>query len=54
MTHKPKSTATRRDIFKLGAGGVALAALGAPAILHAQETIPVGILQPLSGGLELL
>ncbi len=53
-TRKLKPAASRRDILKYGAGGMALAALGTPSILRAQDTIPVGILQPQSGGLELL
>ncbi|PVH30160.1 substrate-binding protein [Pararhodobacter oceanensis] len=51
---KPLASPTRRDILKYSAGGMALATLGAPSILRAQEVIPIGILQPLSGGLELL
>ncbi|WP_417601682.1 substrate-binding protein [Pararhodobacter oceanensis] len=51
---KPLASPTRRDILKYSTGGMALATLGAPNILRAQEVIPIGILQPLSGGLELL
>jgi len=45
---------TRRRILTAGAGGFVLAAAGAPAIVRAAEPIRVGILQPLSGGLEVL
>jgi branched-chain amino acid transport system substrate-binding protein/urea transport system substrate-binding protein len=46
----------RRALAGIGAGGAVLAAgtLAMPRILHAQETIKVGILQPFSGGLEVL
>lgn len=46
--------ATRRGLIKSGLGGLALASIGAPAIVRAAEPIRVGILQPFSGGLELL
>lgn len=45
---------TRRGLIKGGIGGLAVASFGAPAIVHAADPIRVGILQPFSGGLELL
>ena len=45
---------TRRSLLKVGLGGVALASLGMPTILRAAEPIRIGVLQPFSGGLELL
>jgi ABC-type branched-subunit amino acid transport system substrate-binding protein len=45
---------TRRRILTAGAGGFVAAAVGAPHIIRAAEPIRVGILQPLSGGLEVL
>lgn len=44
---------SRRRLLKTGAGGLA-AALAMPAIVRAAEPIRVGILQPFSGGLEVL
>ncbi len=38
----------------LQAGAAATVALGFPAILRAAEPIRLGVLQPLSGGLEVL
>lgn len=52
--HFAASTLTRRGLIKYGLGGMALASLGMPAIVRAAEPIRVGILQPFSGGLELL
>lgn len=45
---------SRRRLLKAGAGGLAMAAIGAPAIVRAAEPIRVGVLQPFSGGLEVL
>lgn len=56
MDQKVKNTGstTRRGLLRLGLGGVALSMLGMPSILRAAEPIRIGILQPFSGGLELL
>ncbi len=51
---KIAGSTTRRGLLRLGLGGVALSALGMPAIVRAAEPIRIGILQPFSGGLELL
>jgi ABC-type branched-subunit amino acid transport system substrate-binding protein len=48
------SSVSRRGLLKAGGGGLVVAAIGAPAIVRADEPIRVGILQPLSGGLEVL
>ena len=47
---------SRRTVLKAGAaaGGVVAASLGMPRMLHAAEPIRVGVLQPFSGGLEVL
>ena len=45
---------TRRRLLKAGAGGMAIVAFGMSAIVHAAEPIRVGVLQPFSGGLEVL
>ena len=44
---------SRRRLLKTGAGGFA-ATLAMPAIVRAAEPIRVGVLQPFSGGLEVL
>ena len=44
---------SRRRLLKTGAGGLA-ATLAMPAIVRAAEPIRVGVLQPFSGGLEVL
>lgn len=56
MTNKSfgASKVSRRRLLKVGAGGMAIAAIGAPAIVRAAEPIRVGVLQPFSGGLEVL
>lgn len=46
---------SRRTVIKAGIGAVVAGALGAPSIARAQlEPIRIGILQPFSGGLEVL
>ena len=45
---------SRRKLLGAGLGGVALNALGMPMIARAAEPIRIGVLQPFSGGLELL
>lgn len=44
----------RRAVVKGGLAFAAAGAVGIPAIVRAAETIKIGILQPLSGGLEAL
>ena len=44
----------RRAVVKGGLAFAAVGAAGIPAIVRAAETIKIGILQPLSGGLEAL
>jgi ABC-type branched-subunit amino acid transport system substrate-binding protein len=44
----------RRAVVKAGLAFAAAGAVGIPAIVRAAETIKIGILQPLSGGLEAL
>jgi urea transport system substrate-binding protein len=44
----------RRAVVKAGLAFAAAGAVGIPAIVLAAETIKIGILQPLSGGLEAL
>ena len=44
----------RRAVVKAGLAFAAAGAVGMPAIVRAAETIKIGILQPLSGGLEAL
>ena len=46
--------ASRRDALKGAAAATVASAFGFPAIVRAQETIKLGVLQPLSGGLEVL
>jgi branched-chain amino acid transport system substrate-binding protein/urea transport system substrate-binding protein len=46
--------ASRRTLLKGAAALGAASALGFPAILRAAETLKLGVLQPLSGGLEVL
>lgn len=46
--------ASRRTILKTTAALTTAATFGFPAILRAAETIRLGVLQPLSGGLEVL
>ncbi|HSA81724.1 MAG TPA: ABC transporter substrate-binding protein, partial [Geminicoccaceae bacterium] len=46
--------ASRRTLLKATAAATAVSAFGFPAILRAQETVKLGVLQPLSGGLEVL
>ncbi|MBX6320863.1 MAG: substrate-binding protein [Rhodospirillaceae bacterium] len=50
---EPVIEVSRRKVLAAGAA-LAAGALAAPRILRAQEPIKVGILQPLSGGLEVL
>lgn len=45
---------SRRQTLKIGAATMLAGAFPMPAIVRAAETIPVGILQPFSGGLEAL
>lgn len=45
---------SRRQLVKGAAAGVTAAAVGMPSIVRAAEPIRVGILQPFSGGLEVL
>lgn len=56
MGHKVTTTGgtTRRGLLRLGVGGLALSTMGMPSIVRASEPIRIGILQPFSGGLELL
>jgi ABC-type branched-subunit amino acid transport system substrate-binding protein len=54
MIERPNLTLSRRRLLKAGAAGLAIGTLGAPAIVRAAEPIRVGILQPFSGGLEVL
>jgi ABC-type branched-subunit amino acid transport system substrate-binding protein len=44
----------RRTVLKGAGATAAVAALGFPAIVRAQEAVKLGVLQPLSGGLEVL
>jgi urea transport system substrate-binding protein len=44
----------RRTVLKGAGATAAVAALGFPAIVRAQEVVKLGVLQPLSGGLEVL
>jgi branched-chain amino acid transport system substrate-binding protein/urea transport system substrate-binding protein len=44
----------RRAVVKGGLAFAAAGMVGIPAIVRAAETIKIGILQPLSGGLEAL
>jgi ABC-type branched-subunit amino acid transport system substrate-binding protein len=46
--------ASRRDALKGAAAASIASAFGFPAIVRAQESIRLGVLQPLSGGLEVL
>ncbi len=46
--------ASRRSVLKGAGATAAVAALGFPAIVRAQEVVRLGVLQPLSGGLEVL
>lgn len=45
---------SRRGLLKAMAAVTAASAFGFPAIVRAQETLKLGVLQPLSGGLEVL
>jgi branched-chain amino acid transport system substrate-binding protein/urea transport system substrate-binding protein len=45
---------SRRSVLQGAAAVAAVAPLGFPAIVRAQETVRLGVLQPLSGGLEVL
>ncbi len=45
---------SRRSLLKATAALSAASAFGFPAIVRAQEAIKLGVLQPLSGGLEVL
>jgi ABC-type branched-subunit amino acid transport system substrate-binding protein len=45
---------SRRAVLQGAAAAAAVAQLGFPAIVRAQETVKLGVLQPLSGGLEVL
>ena len=45
---------SRRTVLKGAGATAAVAALGFPAIVRAQEVVRLGVLQPLSGGLEVL
>jgi ABC-type branched-subunit amino acid transport system substrate-binding protein len=45
---------SRRTLLKATAAATAASAFGFPAIVRAQETVKLGVLQPLSGGLEVL
>jgi ABC-type branched-subunit amino acid transport system substrate-binding protein len=44
----------RRTVLKGAGATAAVAALGFPSIVRAQEVVKLGVLQPLSGGLEVL
>jgi branched-chain amino acid transport system substrate-binding protein len=43
------SGTTRRTVLKYGAAAAAVSAIGAPAIIRAQETVKVGVVYPISG-----
>jgi urea transport system substrate-binding protein len=45
---------SRRTLLQAAAAASAVSAFGFPAILRADEPIKLGVLQPLSGGLEVL
>jgi ABC-type branched-subunit amino acid transport system substrate-binding protein len=45
---------SRRSVLQSAAAVAAVAPLGFPAIVRAQEAVRLGVLQPLSGGLEVL
>ncbi|MCB1377345.1 MAG: substrate-binding protein [Alphaproteobacteria bacterium] len=45
---------SRRRFIGAGIGGIAVSSLGMPTIVRAAEPIRIGILQPFSGGLEVL
>jgi len=54
MIKRSKLSLSRRRLLKVGAASLAVGTVGAPAIVRAAEPIRVGILQPFSGGLEVL
>ena len=49
-----RGATSRRAVLRGAAAVAAVSPLGFPAIVRAQETVKLGVLQPLSGGLEVL
>ena len=57
MSHSERNNnihVSRRRLLQGAAAGAAAFGLGFPSVLRAADTIKVGVLQPLSGGLESL